>query len=72
MTNKERNRLSDAHWEAVWARLEKEGRVNVPPPPPIPYCGSSCTAIDSYVKNPGATRSVQVVLQAALGSGGGE
>ena len=72
MSNKERKRLSDAHWDAVWARLAAQGRVNVPPPPPIPYCGSSCTAIDSYVKNAGASRNILFVLQATLGSGGGE
>lgn len=72
MSNKERSRLTDAHWDAVWARLEKEGRVNVPPPPSIPYCGSSCAAIDAYAKNPGASRNILVVMQASVGSGGGE
>ncbi len=72
MTNKERNKLTDAHWDAVWARLEAQGRVNVPPPPANPYCPSSCAAIDAHAKNPGATRNVRVILQAATGSGGGE
>jgi len=72
VTNKERNKLTDAHWDAVWARLEAQGRVNVPPPPANPYCPSSCAAIDAHAKNPGATRNVRVILQAATGSGGGE
>ncbi len=71
MTNKERNRLTDAHWDAVWARLRAQGRVDVPVYNE-PYCPSSCAALDAHQKNPGASRNILVVMQSSVGSGGGE
>lgn len=72
MTKKEKDALSDAHWEAVWARLRREGRVDVAPEPATPYCPSSCAAINEYSANPGVRTNVRVVLQSTLGAGGGE
>jgi hypothetical protein len=74
VTLKERNRLTDAHWDAVWARLRSEGRVDVPPEPKTPYCPSSCVAIAEYAANPGCRTNVRVVMQVKTGTtiGGGE
>ena len=72
MTKKERDVLSESHWNAVWARLRSEGRVDVAPEPSLPYCPSSCAGIAEYAANPGVRTNVRVVLQATYGSGGGE
>lgn len=75
MTNKEKQLASEAHWDAVWARLKKEGRVDVPPTPREPYFPTSARALAQVAENPGARINVRVVNQnrrGLYGAGGVE
>jgi len=72
MTKRERDRIENAKWDAVWERLASEGRVNVPPDPKPPYCTSSCAALAQAAENPGARLNVRVIAQNRIGVGGAE
>ena len=56
---------SDVHWEKVWARLQREGRVDVPTPPREPYFPSSCDGLRRAIR--GETSQVLSVKQSEVG-----